>query len=242
MVVHPATSHQAGTLVNALLHHCGDSLQGVGGERRPGIVHRLDKDTSGVMVVAKDEPTLVGLQTQFARARPRAQLRRHRRGRGRRARQLQDQVRARSATTARSSRRRCSRASARSPTGACASGWPARRWSRCSLETGRDAPDSRALLGRRPPLIGDRTYGRPPREPALRARRADAGSAGAARARARPRASGDGPKAALDGRAAGRFRGGAGGAARLTWPAPRRRAADMGTATAAPRFRQTAKM
>jgi 23S rRNA pseudouridine1911/1915/1917 synthase len=65
MVVHPATSHQAGTLVNALLHHCGDSLQGVGGERRPGIVHRLDKDTSGVMVVAKNEPTLVALQVQF---------------------------------------------------------------------------------------------------------------------------------------------------------------------------------
>jgi 23S rRNA pseudouridine1911/1915/1917 synthase len=66
MVVHPATSHQAGTLVNALLHHCGDSLRGIGGERRPGIVHRLDKDTSGVMVVAKDEPTLVALQQQFA--------------------------------------------------------------------------------------------------------------------------------------------------------------------------------
>jgi 23S rRNA pseudouridine1911/1915/1917 synthase len=65
LVVHPATSHQAGTLVNALLHHCGDSLKGVGGERRPGIVHRLDKDTSGVMVVAKDEPTLTALQEQF---------------------------------------------------------------------------------------------------------------------------------------------------------------------------------
>ncbi len=65
MVVHPATSHQAGTLVNALLHHCGDSLRGIGGERRPGIVHRLDKDTSGVMVVAKDEPTLIALQVQF---------------------------------------------------------------------------------------------------------------------------------------------------------------------------------
>ena len=65
MVVHPATSHQAGTLVNALLHHCGESLRGIGGERRPGIVHRLDKDTSGVMVVAKDEPTLVALQKQF---------------------------------------------------------------------------------------------------------------------------------------------------------------------------------
>jgi 23S rRNA pseudouridine1911/1915/1917 synthase len=65
LVVHPASSHEGGTLVNALLHHCGDSLVGVGGERRPGIVHRLDKDTSGVMVVAKDEPTLVALQALF---------------------------------------------------------------------------------------------------------------------------------------------------------------------------------
>ena len=66
LVVHPATSHATGTLVNALLHHVGDQLAfSVGGERRPGIVHRLDKDTSGVMVVAKDEPTLVGLQAQF---------------------------------------------------------------------------------------------------------------------------------------------------------------------------------
>ena len=68
LVVHPATSHEGGTLVNALLHHVGDELSelDIGGERRPGIVHRLDKDTSGVMVVAKDEPTLVGLQEQFA--------------------------------------------------------------------------------------------------------------------------------------------------------------------------------
>jgi 23S rRNA pseudouridine1911/1915/1917 synthase len=66
LVVHPATSHTSGTLVNALLHHCGpEGLPGVGGERRPGIVHRLDKDTSGVMVVAKDEPTLVALQALF---------------------------------------------------------------------------------------------------------------------------------------------------------------------------------
>ena len=65
LVVHPATSHQAGTLVNALLHHCGESLKGVGGERRPGIVHRLDRDTSGVLVVAKSEPALVALQKQF---------------------------------------------------------------------------------------------------------------------------------------------------------------------------------
>ena len=53
LVVHPAPGNQDGTLVNALLAHCGDSLTGIGGERRPGIVHRLDKDTSGVMVVAK---------------------------------------------------------------------------------------------------------------------------------------------------------------------------------------------
>lgn len=65
LVVHPATSHQRGTLVNALLHHCGPEQLAIGGERRPGIVHRLDKDTSGVMVAAKDEPTLVGLQQQF---------------------------------------------------------------------------------------------------------------------------------------------------------------------------------
>jgi 23S rRNA pseudouridine1911/1915/1917 synthase len=66
LVVHPAAGHAAGTLVNALLHRCRD-LQGIGGELRPGIVHRLDRDTSGVMVVAKDEPTLLGLQAQFKR-------------------------------------------------------------------------------------------------------------------------------------------------------------------------------
>lgn len=66
MVVHPATSHDRGTLVNALLFHCGEELVGVGGERRPGIVHRIDKDTSGVLVVAKDETTLVALQELFA--------------------------------------------------------------------------------------------------------------------------------------------------------------------------------
>ena len=66
LVVHPAAGHAAGTLVNALLHRCTD-LKGIGGEVRPGIVHRLDRDTSGVMVVAKDEPTLLALQAQFKR-------------------------------------------------------------------------------------------------------------------------------------------------------------------------------
>lgn len=55
MVVHPAAGHQSGTLVNALLYHCGDSLSGINGVKRPGIVHRLDKDTSGLMMVAKND-------------------------------------------------------------------------------------------------------------------------------------------------------------------------------------------
>jgi len=66
LVVHPAPGNQQGTLVNALLSHCGDTLPGIGGERRPGIVHRLDKDTSGVMVVAKTEQALAALSTAFA--------------------------------------------------------------------------------------------------------------------------------------------------------------------------------
>ena len=65
MVVHPAPGHWGGTMVNALLYHCGDSLSGIGGVRRPGIVHRLDKDTSGLLVVAKNEKTHSGLTAQF---------------------------------------------------------------------------------------------------------------------------------------------------------------------------------
>ena len=66
LVVHPAPGNLEGTLVNALLAHCGDSLPGIGGERRPGIVHRLDKETSGVMVVAKTEFSLAALSAMFA--------------------------------------------------------------------------------------------------------------------------------------------------------------------------------
>ncbi|MEM1252779.1 MAG: RluA family pseudouridine synthase [Cyanobacteria bacterium P01_H01_bin.21] len=65
MVVHPAPGHPKGTLVNAVLAHCGDQLTGVGGVQRPGIVHRLDKDTTGAMVVAKTEPALHALQAQI---------------------------------------------------------------------------------------------------------------------------------------------------------------------------------
>lgn len=66
MVVHPAPGNPDGTLVNALINHCGESLTGIGGERRPGIVHRLDKDTSGVMVAAKTELALARLSAMFA--------------------------------------------------------------------------------------------------------------------------------------------------------------------------------
>lgn len=66
MVVHPAPGNARGTLVNALLHHCGRSLPGINGIRRPGIVHRLDKETSGVMVVAKTELAMASLSAQFA--------------------------------------------------------------------------------------------------------------------------------------------------------------------------------
>jgi 23S rRNA pseudouridine1911/1915/1917 synthase len=67
MVVHPAPGTPRGTLVNALLHRCGDTLSGVGGELRPGIVHRIDKDTSGLLVAAKSDRAHHGLAAQFAR-------------------------------------------------------------------------------------------------------------------------------------------------------------------------------
>ncbi|WP_240789473.1 RluA family pseudouridine synthase [Pseudooceanicola onchidii] len=65
MVVHPAPGSPDGTLVNALLHHCGDSLSGIGGEKRPGIVHRIDKETSGLLVVAKSDKAHHALAKQF---------------------------------------------------------------------------------------------------------------------------------------------------------------------------------
>jgi len=67
LVVHPAAGNADGTLVNALLHHCEGSLSGIGGVERPGIVHRIDKDTSGLLVAAKSDPAHAGLAAQFAR-------------------------------------------------------------------------------------------------------------------------------------------------------------------------------
>ncbi len=65
MVVHPAPGHPDGTLVNALLAHCGDSLSGIGGARRPGIVHRIDKDTSGLVIAAKNDAAHLSLSAQL---------------------------------------------------------------------------------------------------------------------------------------------------------------------------------
>jgi 23S rRNA pseudouridine1911/1915/1917 synthase len=168
MVVHPATSHQAGTLVNALLHHCGDSLQGVGGERRPGIVHRLDKDTSGVMVAAKDEPTLVALQVQF-----------HAHDLERKYLALVEGVVAERGSYktkyGRDPRDR-KKFSSQVTTGKRAvTHWrvverlPGASLVEVSLETGRTHQIRVHFSDHGHPLIGDRTYGRPPKEPALRA-------------------------------------------------------------------------
>jgi 23S rRNA pseudouridine1911/1915/1917 synthase len=66
MVVHPAVGHYSGTLVNALMYHCGDSLSGIGGKLRPGIVHRLDKDTSGLIIAAKNDRAHLCLSSQLS--------------------------------------------------------------------------------------------------------------------------------------------------------------------------------
>ena len=65
MVVHPAPGHPDGTLVNALLHHCGDSLSGINGVLRPGIVHRIDRDTSGLVIAAKNDAAHLSLAAQL---------------------------------------------------------------------------------------------------------------------------------------------------------------------------------
>ena len=66
MVVHPAAGHTDGTLVNALLYHCGDTLPGINGVTRPGLVHRIDRDTSGLLVIAKTEPAMLALSSELS--------------------------------------------------------------------------------------------------------------------------------------------------------------------------------
>jgi len=168
LVVHPATSHQAGTLVNALLHHCGASLKGVGGERRPGIVHRLDRDTSGVLVVAKDEPALVALQKQFlAHNLERRYLA-----------IVEGVVAERGSFKTKYERdpRDRKKFSSRVAAGkAAVTHWEVKQrfagatLVEARLETGRTHQIRVHFKDAGHPLLGDKTYGRPPRDPKLRA-------------------------------------------------------------------------
>ena len=185
-MVHPAAGHATGTLVNALIAHCGDSLSGIGGVKRPGIVHRLDKDTTGLMVVAKTDRAHQALAAQFAdhgRTGPlRARLSRVRLGRARPAqghhRRADRPPSARAAT-----RWRCARAAARpSPTGRCWSaspgtdGKPVASLIACRLETGRTHQIRVHLAHIGHPLLGDAVYG-----PGFRTKAAQLPAAGPAR-------------------------------------------------------------
>lgn len=167
LVVHPAPGHSHGTLVNALLHHCTD-LAGIGGELRPGIVHRLDKGTSGVMVVAKHDAALAALAAQFkghtieriyralVRGTPSAESGRVEGAIGRhprdRKRMSMRTTRGRDAVTNWSVLRRFARSG-------CA-------WLEIRPETGRTHQIRVHLASAGLPIVGDPTYGRA-REPGL---------------------------------------------------------------------------
>lgn len=180
MAAHPAPGTLDGTLVNALLHHCGDSLSGIGGVARPGIVHRLDKDTSGVMVAAKTDAAHRGLSALFAahdieRAylaltrgapRPLADTVTTRIGRSPHDRQRMAVLRSggREATTHYVTER--SFGPAERPVAARV---------RCRLETGRTHQLRVHLAHRGAPCLGDPTYGSGPPAAAVRAAVAEAG-------------------------------------------------------------------
>ena len=161
LVVHPAPGNEDGTLVNALLAHCGDTLPGIGGEKRPGIVHRLDKDTSGVMVAAKTEIALATLSASFCRARSGPALYRRRLGSCRHRVEGRDRGGASAATRAIASAWRSSRpaASWRSHRYLTLRAWaPTASLLQLTLATGRTHQIRVHLAERGHPLVGDPVY------------------------------------------------------------------------------------
>ena len=181
LVVHPAAGHRSGTLVNALAHHCGASLSSIGGVTRPGIVHRLDKGTSGVMVVAKSDHAHRDLASQFAERTVTktyhalvygggddmegiltSPLGRHPTRRTKMAgdKHLRDSARARAAVTRWRVRRR----------------WPGFRWLELRPETGRTHQIRVHVAEADWPIVGDTLYGGGPRRMPQAVRRTPLGA------------------------------------------------------------------
>ena len=169
LVVHPAAGHATGTLVNALIAHCGDSLSGIGGVKRPGIVHRLDKDTTGLMVVAKNDRAHHASAASNSPNKPerpaRARLSRVRLGRAGPA-AAAPSTRRSTAIRMRARNTRCAQGGrdGRHPLGGAGALTPAQTASRSRasrLHAGNrpHPPDPRASRPYRPPDLGDATYG-----------------------------------------------------------------------------------
>ena len=167
LVVHPAPGHADGTLVNALLHHCGDSLSGIGGEKRPGIVHRIDKDTSGLLIAAKND---------FAHAQLSAQLKDHSLARTYECivcGSLKEDSGTIDAPIGRHPTDRKKMAVTEKNSRSAVTHWEViaryRGYThiRCRLETGRTHQIRVHLAWRNHPIVGDMVYGRKKPEPGL---------------------------------------------------------------------------